>query len=496
MNYRYSEAETTLTGEDHLRTQHFDEITTEFGEIACFALQLLSKICQQTERTQLANEASHKVVKLNPFLFHSFTDLCNRGEKPDPAQIFQLSSADVFQNSQCRQNWFGGGAGLWTENSNNSFLINHSSSDIMAMMNNSIGNSNSNSYNNLNILLTPLDQIAAPHVLPPQQTPNNNVNIANALRGMGGAVIEDSTPLCNYRSSTDIPQSFDATATPFRKNFKYLSAYSPTTPSFGVLPLINSPNNDGFLNVTPSPQLQQPMSQQMDTTEAQQQTNNKSIANSKKLKNNIGIITRNISKMETPPSVVVTPQTLLPPPAVTTVVVGPLQHTKPVFQQTGNITTPRTPNTLNAGVRRSSRLFSSNNNYSVAKENTKSPHITNNNNINNKFATPRSPARKTKQRASKINLNNTSLQELSEKKEKVETITSGIDSVDTKVLLNNSVNSAQNFAQRLLMMKKQSADGLMVLLRELGEGYLHLAQYECKEAIKCFEVSFFVWILS
>lgn len=36
-------------------------------------------------------------------------------------------------------------------------------------------------------------------------------------------------------------------------------------------------------------------------------------------------------------------------------------------------------------------------------------------------------------------------------------------------------------------MKKQSAEGLMTLLRDLGQGYLHLSHYECQEAIRCFE---------
>lgn len=36
-------------------------------------------------------------------------------------------------------------------------------------------------------------------------------------------------------------------------------------------------------------------------------------------------------------------------------------------------------------------------------------------------------------------------------------------------------------------MKKQSAEGLMTLLRDLGQGYLHLSHYECQEAIHCFE---------
>lgn len=80
---QYSEAEHTLINDDHLRARHLDEVAKEFGDIGCFALELLSKICQKTERGKLANDASRKVVKLNPFLWQSYVDLCNRGEKPD-----------------------------------------------------------------------------------------------------------------------------------------------------------------------------------------------------------------------------------------------------------------------------------------------------------------------------------------------------------------------------------------------------------------------------
>lgn len=101
----------------------------------------------------------------------------------------------------------------------------------------------------------------------------------------------------------------------------------------------------------------------------------------------------------------------------------------------------------------------------------------------NKFATPRSPPRKSKQR-SKMNLNNSALNDMiNEKQQKVETITS---SNNSKVLLNNCINGVQNMTQQIMDMKKYSADGLMTLLQDIGKGYLLLSQYECKEAIEVF----------
>ncbi|XP_055597914.1 cell division cycle protein 27 homolog [Uranotaenia lowii] len=66
-----SEAEHTLINDDHLRVRHLDEVTKEFGDIGCFALELSSRICQKTERAALANDASRRVVKLNPFMWQS-----------------------------------------------------------------------------------------------------------------------------------------------------------------------------------------------------------------------------------------------------------------------------------------------------------------------------------------------------------------------------------------------------------------------------------------
>uniref|UniRef100_U5EPH1 Cell division cycle protein 27 homolog n=1 Tax=Corethrella appendiculata TaxID=1370023 RepID=U5EPH1_9DIPT len=498
---QFSESENVLTNDDHLREKHLDEISKEYGEIACFILQLLSKICQKTERTQLANEACRRALKLNPFLWQSFADLCNRGEKPDPNSIFQLTSTDIFQTSQGNHNsylnsiiWFPGNvtntttatAGVQFNNQNQLIITSNANANIGGV----------HDYSDCH-LATPIDQVSQCYIQNLNYTPNSNNNNNNS-----NSITHHNTSLTNLNNTmvtlrgvseggTDTPVLHgNETGTPFRKQqFRYLSAFSPTTPSFGVLPLIHSPNlneQSGFIS-TPSPQQQQQQQMIVDSSGGGLVggTDTQKIAlmnNNKKLRGNIGNIINRNNKNEQQQTTLLQQQT----------------NTKPiVFSQTGNqLTTPRTPNTGGAlqqgqNVRRSSRLFS-NSNYSV-KENNKSPQI------NNKFVAPRSPPRKTKQRISKMNLNSsTTLMELNDKKqeqqqqqqqhrqdqkEKIETITS---SNDDKVFINNQINSAQKMAQHVLQLKKQSADGLMMLLRDLGHGYMNLQSYECEKAIKHF----------
>ncbi|CAH0548030.1 unnamed protein product [Brassicogethes aeneus] len=156
------------------------------------------------------------------------------------------------------------------------------------------------------------------------------------------------------------------------------------------------------------------------------------------------------------------------------------QNCKPnVFShQSGNVAkTPTIPLAVQPGqnVRRSSRLFS--NNYSV-KENNKSPN-------RNKFATPKSPSRKTKQRIAKCNLNkNPTYTELNTRnkmeKEKSETITSA----ETKTEKSSNAVGAETYAHQAIAIQKQSAEGLMCLLRELGGAYQSLARFQSKEAVE------------
>lgn len=427
---KLSEAESALSNVSFAELKGFDDLSKEFGEVACFALQLIAKICAQTERYLVAVEAYKKALKLNPFLWQAFADLCNYGEKVDPNAIFQFQSTDIFNT--CQGN-----------NTNSMVLFGFGTNTDGSTTAGADLVSNNNSSGNNYILSTPVDQMLSHcmNVTTPNSPHNNTMGAPRG--GGGGGGINVST---NFSSGSIIeeqniygncPENLNnyENGTPFRKPFKYLSAVSNLTPSFGVLPLSPSETSNSNLSNSPSPQTLVEVNQEQ-----------KSIG--KKLKGHVGSI---ISRKE-----------------------PPFQLSKPsVFTQTGNIT-PRTPNSMTGqNVRRSSRLFS-NSNYSV-KENNKSPN-------NNKFAQPRSPPRKTKQRITKISLNNEINEKDKKDKEKIETITS----TDSKVLLNNSLNSAQTMAHHVLTLKKQSAEGLMALLRDLGQSYQQLAQFNCKEAISSF----------
>ncbi|EAA04651.4 AGAP007690-PA [Anopheles gambiae str. PEST] len=508
---KYSEAENALINDDHLRQRHLDEIVKEFGDIACFALELVSKICLKTERAKLANDASRRAVKLNPFLWQSFADLSSRGEKPDPDSVFQLTSTDIFQTSQAHHYnsivWFGG-AGV------------HTSGPVLDPA--AGGNDSSDQLGaNIDNPSTPVDQCFTQNV----NTPNNhhppgappgmglgnapyvpaqqNLNYSYINNSVGSIRVGGANLSAGDQTPTHV---FTEHNTPFRKQqFKYLTTISPTTPSFGVLPIIHTPNEPIAFLMTPSPQLVQGLIGDGTLGDPLAVAPNRKIAllsSNKKMRrhhhNNLGTMGNIINRKHESPH--------HPQQAAIQLLQQQSTNTKPiVFSQTGNqlTTTPRTPNTTGGAlqqgqnVRRSSRLFSNSNSV---KENAKSPQL------NNKFVAPRSPPRRTKQRISKtINSSVTTLMEnIPEKKssvcgaggdapvkEKIETITSTVDDstsplLNEKVLLNNSINSAQKMAAQVLQLKKQSADGLMTLLRELGHGYLRLQNYECEKAIEHF----------
>lgn len=132
--FRIHSAESALSNEDFTKAKTLDDICKDFGEIACFALQLIAKICTKTERSALANDALFRSLKLNPFLWHSFADLCDRGEKPDPQAIFQLSSTDIFATCQSQ------------------------SQSQCVVMSGDVGGTPLATCNNSSILSTPVDQ--------------------------------------------------------------------------------------------------------------------------------------------------------------------------------------------------------------------------------------------------------------------------------------------------------------------------------------------------
>lgn len=69
------------------------DIQREFGESACYVLSLLGKTYLKTERYKLAEQCLLAGLKLNPLLWVSFRKLCEAGHRPDPQKIFGSHSA-------------------------------------------------------------------------------------------------------------------------------------------------------------------------------------------------------------------------------------------------------------------------------------------------------------------------------------------------------------------------------------------------------------------
>ncbi|PIK47242.1 putative cell division cycle protein 27-like [Apostichopus japonicus] len=87
---KFSECEAALMGSSFPKNKSCEEVSSDFGDSAPFALQLLGKLCRKAERLNKATEAYKHCLKLNPFLWNSFQVLCDLGEKPDPESVFQL----------------------------------------------------------------------------------------------------------------------------------------------------------------------------------------------------------------------------------------------------------------------------------------------------------------------------------------------------------------------------------------------------------------------
>ena len=152
-----------------------------------------------------------------------------------------------------------------------------------------------------------------------------------------------------------------------------------------------------------------------------------------------------------------------------------------VFNQSGNNASNNqnvTPAPTNQMVRRSSRLFGST--QSSVKENSKAPTAT-----TRKSRVQNSPSRKPKTRLALSN--QADLCEKNEKnKEKPiggkDMVIGGTDDVIKKPVLVNV-----NLGAQALVIQKESINGLMQLLRLLGNAYVEFSKYNCKKASQILE---------
>ncbi|KAJ8957561.1 hypothetical protein NQ318_020601 [Aromia moschata] len=392
---KYGEAEAALL-ENNQSGNNLDEVTEEFGDQASFALLLLGKIAAKTERKARAIDAWKKALKLNPFLWSSFEELCNIGDKPNPQSIFQINSLENL--SMCHGS-----------------RINNIESVIIT---NKTPNQDSQEV-----------YIATPQQILTNCNPNLNVNTKQACT-------PEESPwrfrcACRGEAHPGFPVQGDENAAGVRYQ----------QPSAIIRPVVRQRERvHGHPNMLSQPTLTESNSHHQSLT--------------KRMRAHVDQL---INRKE-----------------------SIFQNCKPVFSQSTNVPASKTPTIPLAvqpgqNVRRSSRLFS--NSYSV-KENNKSPNRT-------KFATPKSPSRKTKQRMSKCNLNkNSGYVDLNTRnkieKEKTETVTSEVKTEKSAI----PPNAADNCIQQAIYMQKQSAEGLMCLLRDLGQAYLDLAQFDCDSCIE------------
>ncbi|XP_042895804.1 cell division cycle protein 27 homolog isoform X2 [Parasteatoda tepidariorum] len=399
---KFSEGEFAIAGNALAKTKNLDDIVTDFGDIASFAVQLLGHICYKTSRFTKAAEAYRKSLKLNPFLWSSFESLVNLGEKPDPSKIFSITNVEHL--SMC-----------------------HGTNPLVNLVN------KTPVPNTINYI---------------KDTPNicndiiqDSSQLSNKLGGIPGspitsvysgqtplaALILKSTPEMSIElftpenSIVPFPNNLAKNAKKIAKNNRNLfgsqNTVSPITPSFGILPF-SSPNTiqDHDIQGSEKGSLKKPP-----MTRRSQDINPPPKLQIFSQSGNNNNSNQNISQ---------TPQTSLSP--------VPLSH-----------------------VRRSSRLFSSSNSV---KENNKSS-------TRSRFISAKTPAKKPKARTTRAPI--TEPQKESELNE--------INK--SEIQSENKLSSSATIIQTALNLQRESAEGLMTLLQEMGKAQLYLGHYCCRKTI-------------
>lgn len=276
-----------LTGGSVLHPKTMEELATEYGDLACFALQLLGLICARTERLARAAEAFKRSLKLNPFLWQSFVALCDQGDKCDPSKVFRLDSLDSL--SGCHGNTvltlvnnnahpvtpdaiLTTSGGITTSNNTNTTNTTQATHDTS----NTTNTNTTQSHHHQTPQQQTQSQQQIPLLTPLQNTSNNMV-----VGSLGQTPTNSPVPL----TSLNTPVALTLTSVvgdsggggdgilqaPKKKKVVRVRSVmsggpmslSPLTPSFGVLPLesltpLNDSDHSSTLNtsvafLTPSP---------------------------------------------------------------------------------------------------------------------------------------------------------------------------------------------------------------------------------------------------
>ncbi|XP_054168352.1 cell division cycle protein 27 homolog [Oppia nitens] len=432
---KYNEAEEALVGNlrndrnssrSLVNTFTVEELRKEFGESASFAAQLLAQICGKIERHSQAMHYYRESLKANPFLWSSYENLIQLGNKVDPKEIFNITNVEF---SQCL-----------------------GSNPLVNLLNaNGNSNANINRLNDTNCITSHLQsiitkcEITSPFAVIKNTNENGTIDVITPENNQW------VTAACLAPQKLNNKITRKSTTTMRNENVINKNLLnSQTTPvarhCFGVFPLTDMPTitiksaveSDNCQN-THSDELQ---AKKPHTRRSQQQI------------------------QQTQPSAIGTQSTRS---NAFKLQLSNNQHSDSVSTVSSLSGSPIQSQSL----RRSSRLFSSS--QSSIKENTGSKAPT------KLIARPRTPTKRTKRTNSSTNIssltNNSSILQ-----KETDTELNDIN----KSEINKNVSN-YDLMQTGIKMQKQSAKGLLDLLVQFGTALQHLGQFRCKDAIKALE---------
>uniref|UniRef100_F6XWY9 Cell division cycle protein 27 homolog n=1 Tax=Ciona intestinalis TaxID=7719 RepID=F6XWY9_CIOIN len=372
------------------------DVQMEYGDSASFALSLLGCIYQHTERGDWAEYCLTSSLKANPFLWSSFEQLCEAGNTPNIDELFPSNFTNKPSNITDFLSLFCSVPATNPTNSSSQKekIISSLKKDIIR----------------LEYILSKLFVILL------QSTPSEN---------QWDSSVDSYTGLQSRKKHSRTQQRIS------RSLMGGPAALSPLTPSFGVMPLVETPSpawERSVTMITPSELTAPPMDINPPVKK---------------------MITRQSRKNEL------------------TNATGKLLFSSENSRrsQEVQISTSEAPSALSS-TRRSTRNYS--NTGSSVKENTKKT-------TRGKQAQPKDVLkRNTRLRHTKPLISDGTVRDLSEEINKVD---SGCE----------KSHSTTTNATQVLSAQKAAIDGLMSLLCDMGKALVALCHYDCRKAISCIE---------
>ncbi|XP_078481810.1 cell division cycle protein 27 homolog [Ciona intestinalis] len=426
------------------------DVQMEYGDSASFALSLLGCIYQHTERGDWAEYCLTSSLKANPFLWSSFEQLCEAGNTPNIDELFPSNACGT---SEFKTPYISSFNMSLQQTPQLVQTRRKKGNTVKILAPSQVGSNTDRADPN-----TSLSPTLIPMQTPDQSHPTLGCPMVQTTPSSEDQRGLDRTSSCKERSvdqdnsdflrSTPSENQWDSSVDSYtglqsRKKHSRTqqrisrslmggpAALSPLTPSFGVMPLVETPSpawERSVTMITPSELTAPPMDINPPVKK---------------------MITRQSRKNEL------------------TNATGKLLFSSENSRrsQEVQIATSEAPSAL-PSTRRSTRNYS--NTGSSVKENTKKT-------TRGKQAQPKDVLkRNTRLRHTKPLISDGTVRDLSEE----------INKVDSGCEKSHSITTN---ATQVLSAQKAAIDGLMSLLCDMGKALVALCHYDCRKAISCIE---------